>query len=120
MQTLSMRFTPVTAAGFVHLKGLKPTTLYLPGSTVGDIGLEHLKNVPTLVNLYLQETKITDAGLEHLKGLANLRTLYLSGTSTTDAGLDHLKPLRLGKFVPGRHGGHRRGPGASGRNDQAG
>jgi len=44
--------------------------LFLSGTQVTDVGLEHIKGLTTLGFVDLGKTRVTDAGLEHLKGLS--------------------------------------------------
>ena len=76
-------------------KGMKfdGVSIDLRGTTVTDIGLEHLKEIPALGHLYLDGTKVTDAGLVHLKGHTIPYHLGLRNTRVTDAGLVHLKEV---------------------------
>src|SRR5712691_1561523 len=69
-------------------------SLNLRGTEVTDKGLEHLKDVKSLVRLHLERTKITDAGLPNLAGLENLEYLNLYSTEITDAGLQTLAGLK--------------------------
>ena len=68
--------------------------LNLGKTEVTDKGLEHLKDLKSLVKLNLKETKITDAGLAQLAGLENLEYLNIYGTAVTDAGLQSLAGLK--------------------------
>ncbi|MFM9962787.1 MAG: hypothetical protein ACKV2Q_16375 [Planctomycetaceae bacterium] len=69
-------------------------SLNLRGTEVTDKGLEHLKELKSLVRLHLERTKITDAGLAHLAALENLEYLNLYGTEVTDAGVQSLAGLK--------------------------
>lgn len=73
--------------------------LNLGKTEVTDKGLEHLKDLKSLVKLNLKETKITDAGLAQLAGLENLEYLNVYGTAVTDAGLQSLAGLKKLKKV---------------------
>ncbi len=68
--------------------------LNLGKTEVTDKGLEHLKDLKSLVSLNLKESKITDAGLAHLVGLENLEYLNIYGTAVTDAGVQSLAGLK--------------------------
>lgn len=68
--------------------------LNLGKTEVTDKGLEHLKDLKSLVKLNLKETKITDAGLTNLAGLENLEYLNIYGTGVTDAGVQSLAGLK--------------------------
>jgi Leucine rich repeat len=68
-------------------------------SSMTDVRLKHVKELPQLVELILAYQKITDAGLPHLKGLANLEYLSLIDTEITDIGLEHLKVLTKLKYL---------------------
>ena len=74
-------------------------SLNLRGTEVTDKGLEHLKDLKSLVRLHLERTKITDAGLAHLAGLENLEYLNLYGVDVTDAGIQSLAGLKKLKRI---------------------
>ncbi|MEQ1905128.1 MAG: hypothetical protein ABL888_13145 [Pirellulaceae bacterium] len=68
-------------------------------SSITDVRLKHVRELPRLCELILAYQKITDAGLAHLEGLANLEYLSLIDTEITDIGLEHLKCLRKLKYL---------------------
>ena len=89
---VSLRRTPVTDAGLVHLNGLtRMHRLILSRTRVTDAGLVHLKGLTSLKELQLHDTEVTDAGLLHLKGLTSLEELNLIRTKVTDAGVKELQ-----------------------------
>ncbi len=74
-------------------------SLNLRGTEITDKGLEHLKDLKSLVRLHLERTKITDAGLANLAGLENLEYLNLYGVEVTDAGVQSLAGLKKLKRI---------------------
>lgn len=68
--------------------------LILDGTSVGDEGLLHLKELIGLRELFLDDTRrITDRGLAALSGMTNLTELRLKRQQLTDAGLIRLQTL---------------------------
>jgi formylglycine-generating enzyme required for sulfatase activity len=101
LESLYLPGTSVTDAGIEqHIKGLTGLrNLYLPGTNVTDAGMQHLAELPRLVVLYVDRTALTDAGLKHLANLELLVTLSLNGTAVTNAGLAEIEGLNHLAFL---------------------
>ncbi len=91
----SLYATELGDVGLEHFKELTELRhlMLFRDTQVTDVGVEHLKSLTKLEMLSLQATQLTDNGLEQLKGLTKLEWLDLSSTRVTDAGLVHLKGL---------------------------
>ncbi len=97
LNNLYLNGTKITDVGLEHLLNInlpKLRTLSLNSTAITDVGLEHLRNLPNLTDLSLNSTAITDVGLEHLRTHPNLYSLNLESTAITDVGLKHLEELR--------------------------
>jgi hypothetical protein len=61
-----------------HLKGvINLQSLDLRWAPITDAGLHHLSGMSSLQTLDLGRSKVTDGGLQYLSGLFNLRKIYL-------------------------------------------
>ena len=60
-------------------------------TSIGDAGLEHLPEIPSLQSLGLRDTCITDASLERRSALKGLKNLSILGTDVTEEGADWLR-----------------------------
>lgn len=91
----SVASEPVTDASLATLEALRPEValLNLAGTSISDLGLERLADMPALARLHLERTDITDAGLEAVGRIGALNYLNLHSTSITDAGLRRLYRL---------------------------
>jgi mono/diheme cytochrome c family protein len=92
----NLRLQAPEAAGKAlnHIKDIPNLVqLNLAATQVTDEDLKLIASLPNLTHLHLENTAITDAGLQHLKNLKNLVYLNLYGTPVTDAGLKHLEGL---------------------------
>jgi hypothetical protein len=67
---------------------------YNNDTTITDVELKRLNELPQLQVLSLNCTKITNAGLEYLKQLTQFQVLFLSYTNITDGGLEYVKDLK--------------------------
>jgi hypothetical protein len=68
--------------------------LSLAGTSVGNKGLESLRDCSGLATLWLDNTAVTDQGLSPIGSLSNLKTLSIKRTKITSDGLVHLRTLR--------------------------
>lgn len=116
---LETRINPSNEKGLAKLNGLKNLRLLgLMNTSMTDLGLETLKDLPELTQLNLQVTGITNAGLKsvarfralewlglshvplsdkgvaELTGLTNLTSLSLQHTKIGDDGLKHIAKLK--------------------------
>lgn len=92
-------------AGLVHLANLPSLRYLILGGNFTDAGIAHLRNVPSLKILNLMHLPVTDEGLRHLSGHAGLENLSLSNTEITDRGLVYLKSMpSLKKLSIGKRG----------------
>jgi len=60
---------------FDHLTGLR--FLYLTATDISDRGLEHVKDLPKLLELRVNDSKVTGAGVTKMKCIKHLRTLWV-------------------------------------------
>src|SRR5262249_11772154 len=67
------------------------TNIWLIGTSFGNAGLSHLKDLPELIYLDVSGSAVDDAGLQQLKSMRNLTGLYIGGLPVSDAGLEHMK-----------------------------
>jgi internalin A len=58
---------------------------------VTDVGIAHLKGLPSLEHLDLRDTRMTNDGLKHLAALNRLEVLVRMGSQFTDEGVGHLE-----------------------------
>lgn len=72
----------------------KEVNLRLKGAEVTDEVLQHLKDIPSLVEVRMGNTKVTDKGLAALAELPHLQVLGLELTGVTDDGLAHVAGLK--------------------------
>lgn len=89
---VNLRASWVTDADLPQLAALPHLAqLDLSHTRITDLGLQHLKNAPAIVelNLYYAE-QITDEGMAAVKGWKRLKRLNLRGTKVTDTTLEHL------------------------------
>ena len=92
LEGLYLQGTHLSDGGLVYLEGLKTLqTLYLTSQPVTDVGLNHIKRLPTQL-LGFSSTQVTDIGLANLSILKNLR-LKLEGTRISGSGLAGLQVL---------------------------
>lgn len=90
LQKLVLWRTPITGAGFVHLRGLKLDSLDICQSPIRDEHLRFLQQLSHIRTLDLGDTPITDAGLVHLQPIKTLRKVNLTLCPVTENGVDEL------------------------------
>ena len=67
--------------------GNRDRIIQVPETPLSDRGLAHLGNLPSLIHLDLRHSTVTDLGLTQLRELPFLRTLYLENCiGITDEG----------------------------------
>ena len=95
LRKLDLSHTKITDIGLEHLRGL-PQVVDLSlhfAEYISDGGVAHIKGWTRLERLTLRGTKVTSRVFDHLKGLEALRSLDLSSTEITDAGFESLASL---------------------------
>ncbi len=99
LKTLRVQNSKVTDAGYSVLEKLPALEeLHLP--EIGDEGLRHVGNVPTLKMLDLSfNPHITDKGLSYLEHLPALEELTLNETHVHGEGLSALRKIRTLKRI---------------------
>ena len=94
LNVLDLSLMPIGDAGLEHIKDLSSLiSLRLDGTKVTDASLANIEGLTGLTYLHLNDTQISDKGLKHIKPLTRLEWLGLDGTQITDAGLAHLEDL---------------------------
>jgi len=65
--------------------------LWVPGTSISDRGIDHLRHHPQLYSLVLTNTSVTDAAVKDLVTIRSLRHLDVTNTEISAAGLQQLK-----------------------------
>lgn len=90
LRSLDVSQTNVTNQALEQVRQLPLTVLHFTGTQIGDEGLKHLADHPTLTHAFLQYTQVTNDGIQHLASIPNVQVLYLSHNSLNDDALRHL------------------------------
>lgn len=94
LENLNLHGTSVGDSGVQHLKNLpKLSVLNLNLTDVTDTGLTDLGEFESLSHLYLASTKVSDGGLRHLARVSKLEVLHLANSEVVGNGLSHLRNL---------------------------
>jgi hypothetical protein len=94
LESLTLNSTTIGDKGVRHLSQTPSLRrLRLNSTRITDQGVSYLTNLPEITSLELRTTRITDEGLKHLGHLPKLHTLYLNDTAITGSGMVHLAPL---------------------------
>jgi hypothetical protein len=85
----------VTDDWLVNLHGMTINLIDLWGTSVSDMGIEHLREIKDLKSLSFARAEISDQGVRTLAGIETVTSLDLSDTNVTDVGLRTLRALDL-------------------------
>jgi Leucine-rich repeat (LRR) protein len=87
LTVLTLSHTGVDGSGLRHLVGSRLEGLDLGHTSVTDIAMEHVGQLPNLEWLLLNDTDISDSGASKLVGIDSLRILAVNDTRISDESL---------------------------------
>ena len=93
LETLILYGTPVTEAGFIHLKGLNNLEEIRVLFGLTDRGLRLVSDMPSLKEITIDGDTVTAKGLAELSKMKSLEHVYVDNTEKMDVMISRLPDL---------------------------